>query len=96
TVPEENKDDVSLLNEDVEKEQDSSPEKELTDEAKEDKDDQEEDFGLWMCQVQTFFTTKLFPAFQHELALREKMKEKEKEDEELAELRKIEAEELAR
>ncbi|NXU16232.1 R10B2 protein, partial [Pardalotus punctatus] len=65
-------------------------------EAKEDKDEEEKEFTLWMCQVQTFFTTKLFPAFQHEIVLREKIKEKEKEDAELAGLRKIEAEELAR
>ncbi|NWV43038.1 R10B2 protein, partial [Grantiella picta] len=68
----------------------------VADESKEERDEQEEEFSLWMCQVQTFFTTKLFPAFQHEIVLREKIKEIKKEDAELAGLRKIEAEELAR
>ncbi|NWV61720.1 RS10B protein, partial [Malurus elegans] len=96
STPGESKDDVSLLNEDVKKEQGSCPVKELTDEAKEDKDEQEEELSLWMSQVQTFFTTKLFPAFQHEMELREEVKSKKEQDAELAVLRKMEAEELAR
>ncbi|NWV08992.1 RS10B protein, partial [Ptilonorhynchus violaceus] len=90
------KDDLSLLNEDVKKEQDSCSAEELTDEAKEDNTEQEEEFSLWMWQVQTFFTTKLFPAYQHEKVLREKIKENQKQDAELAEVRKIQDEELAR
>ncbi|XP_062359387.1 radial spoke head 10 homolog B-like [Cinclus cinclus] len=93
-TPGESKDDVSLLNEDVKEEQDSCPEKELTDEAEED--EQKELFSLWICQVETFFTTKLFPAFEHEIVLREKRKEIKKQDAELAGLRKIQAEELKR
>ncbi|KAM4765211.1 radial spoke head 10 homolog B [Cyanocitta cristata] len=68
----------------------------LLDEAKEDKDEQDELLSLWRCQMQTFFTTKFFPAFEHEIVLREKIKEVKKEDAELAGLRKIQAEELAR
>ncbi|NWY14586.1 RS10B protein, partial [Aphelocoma coerulescens] len=94
TTPGESKYDVSLPNEDVKEEQDSCPEKELTD--KEDKDEQDELLSLWRCQMQTFFTTKFFPAFEHEIVLREKIKEVKKEDAELAGLRKIQAEELAR
>ncbi|NWX36054.1 RS10B protein, partial [Notiomystis cincta] len=92
----ESKDDVSLPTEDVKEEQDSCPEKKLTDEAKEDQDEQEELFSLWMSQVKTFFTTKFFPAFEHEIVLRDKIKEKNKQDAELAELRKIQTEELER
>ncbi|NXH30605.1 RS10B protein, partial [Myiagra hebetior] len=95
-TPGESKYDVSLPSEDVREEQDSSPEKELTDEEKEDKDEQDELLSLWRCQVQTFFTTKLFPAFDHEIVLREKLKEIKEEDAELAGLRNIQAEELAR
>ncbi|NXQ22996.1 RS10B protein, partial [Peucedramus taeniatus] len=95
-TPGESKDDVSLSNKDVKEEQDSCPEKELTDEAKEDKDEQKELFNFWICQMETFFTTKLFPAFEHEIVLRDKIKEKKKEDSELAGLRKIQAEELER
>ncbi|NXR94304.1 RS10B protein, partial [Hypocryptadius cinnamomeus] len=95
-TPGESKDDVSLPNKDVKEEQDFSPEKELIDEAKEDKDEQKELFSFWMCQVATFFTTKLFPAFEHEIMLRDKIKEKKKENDELAELRKSQAEELER
>lgn len=46
--------------------------------------------------METFFTTKFFPAFEHEKVLRDKIKEIKKEEPELAELRKIQAEELAR
>ncbi|NXS31100.1 RS10B protein, partial [Pomatostomus ruficeps] len=95
-TPGESKEDVSLPNKDVKEEQDSSPEKELIDEAKEDKDEQEEQFSLWIYQVQTFLTTKFFPAFEHEIVLREEIKEIKKQDAELAGLRKIQAEELAR
>ncbi|NXY62504.1 RS10B protein, partial [Callaeas wilsoni] len=96
TTPGESKDDVSLPNKDVKEEQDCCPEKELTDETKEDKDEQEELFSLWMGQVQTFFTTKFFPAFEHEIVLRDKIKKKKKQDAELAGLREIQAEELKR
>ncbi|NWR13002.1 RS10B protein, partial [Paradoxornis webbianus] len=78
---------------DVKEDQDSCLEKEWSDEAK---DEQKELFSLWICQVDTFFTTKFFPAFEHEKVLREKIKQNKKEDAELAELRKIQAEELAR
>ncbi|NXB98348.1 RS10B protein, partial [Orthonyx spaldingii] len=95
-TPGESKDDVSFPNEDVKQEQDSCPENELTDEAKEDKDEQEEQFSLWMCQVEIFFTTKFFPAYEHEIVLKEEIKGRKKQDAELAGLRKIQAEELAR
>ncbi|NXC54238.1 RS10B protein, partial [Aleadryas rufinucha] len=95
TTPGESQCDVSLPNEDVKEEQDSCTENEL-DEAKEDKDEEEELLSLWKCRVQTFFTAKFFPAFKHELVLREKIKENKKEDAELAGLRKAQAEELAR
>ncbi|XP_056359745.1 radial spoke head 10 homolog B [Oenanthe melanoleuca] len=96
------KDDVSLPSEDVKEEQDSlnvkegqeEQEKELTDEAKEY--EQKEVFSLWIRQVEIFFTTKFFPAFEHEIVLRDKRKEVKKQDAELAELRKIQAEELKR
>ncbi|NXO62007.1 RS10B protein, partial [Phainopepla nitens] len=94
-TPGESRDDVSLPNEDVKEKQDSCPEKELTDEA-EDEDEQHELFSLWMCQVEIFFTTKLFPAFEHEIVLKDKIKEIKKQDAELAGLRKIQAEELER
>ncbi|NXF69285.1 RS10B protein, partial [Ciccaba nigrolineata] len=89
------KDVPSLFRWDAEKEQDFSPAKELTDEPKEGKTEQDEEFRLWMCQVHIFFTTKLFPAYQHEKVLREKIKENRIQDAELAELRKIKDEELA-
>ncbi|XP_066417348.1 radial spoke head 10 homolog B-like isoform X3 [Molothrus aeneus] len=95
-TPGESKDDVSLPNKDVKEEQDSCPEKELIDEAKEDKDEQKELCSFQMCQVEIFFTTKLFPAFEREIVLRDKIKEKKTQDAELAELRKIQAEELER
>ncbi|NXV55139.1 RS10B protein, partial [Molothrus ater] len=95
-TPGESKDDVSLPNKDVKEEQDSCPEKELIDEAKEDKDEQKELCSFRMWQVEFFFTTKLFPAFEREIVLRDKIKEKKTQDAELAELRKIQAEELER
>ncbi|NWR44410.1 RS10B protein, partial [Regulus satrapa] len=94
-TPGESKDDVSLPSKDV-KEEDSCPEKELTDEAKEDKDEQKELFNLWMCQVEIFFTAKFFPAFEHGTVLRDKIKEIKEQDAELAGLRKMQAEELER
>ncbi|NXY06922.1 RS10B protein, partial [Pteruthius melanotis] len=97
TTPGESKHDASLPSEDVKEEAENScPEKELTDEAKEDMDEEEELFNLWKCQVQIFLTTKFFPAFEHEKVLREKIQENKKQDAELAELRKMQAEELAR
>ncbi|NXM49825.1 RS10B protein, partial [Gymnorhina tibicen] len=88
-TPGESKCAVSLPTEDVEEGEDSCPEMDFTDE-------EEELFHLWKCQVQIFFTNKFFPAFEHEVVLREKIKENKNEDAELAELRKIQAEELAR
>ncbi|KFO14038.1 Radial spoke head 10 B, partial [Balearica regulorum gibbericeps] len=90
------KDVPSLFSWDAEKEQDFCPAKDLTDEPKEAKTEQEEEFSLWMCQVQIFFTTKFFPAYQHEKVLREKIQENRLRDAELAELRKIKDEELAK
>ncbi|XP_058671751.1 radial spoke head 10 homolog B-like [Ammospiza nelsoni] len=95
-TPGESKDDGSMPNKDVKEEEDSYPEKELIDEPKEDKDEQKELCSFWMCQVEIFFTTKLFPAFEREIVLRDKIKEKNPQDAELAELRKIQAEELKR
>ncbi|XP_009948940.1 PREDICTED: radial spoke head 10 homolog B2-like [Leptosomus discolor] len=89
------KDVPSLFSRDAEKEQDFCPVKELTDEPKEAKTAQDDEFSLWMWQVQIFFTTKFFPAYQHEKVLREKIKENRIWDAELAELRKIKDEELA-
>ncbi|XP_051635445.1 radial spoke head 10 homolog B-like isoform X2 [Manacus candei] len=90
------KDDLSLSSWDAGKEPDSSPAEELGDEAKEDKTEQDEKFCLWMYQMEIFFTTKLFPAYQQEKVLRQKVEEKRKEDVELAELRKIKDVELAK
>ncbi|NWU63253.1 R10B2 protein, partial [Pterocles burchelli] len=64
--------------------------------SKEAKTDQDEEFSLWLCQVQIFFTNKLFPAYHHEKVLREKIKENRIRDAEFAELRKIKDEELAK
>ncbi|KAM4656552.1 radial spoke head 10 homolog B isoform 2-T2 [Amazona ochrocephala] len=85
----------SLLSWDAEKEQGICPGKELTGESKEDRTKQDER-SLLLCQVQIFFTTKLFPAYQHEKVLWEKIKENRIRDAELAELRKIKDEELAK
>uniref|UniRef100_A0A8C9N612 RS10B protein n=1 Tax=Serinus canaria TaxID=9135 RepID=A0A8C9N612_SERCA len=68
----------------------------LADKAKEDEDEQKVLFHSWMCQVEVFLTKKLFPAFEHEIVLRDKIKEIKPQDAELAELRKIQAEELER
>uniref|UniRef100_A0A8C3CWY7 Uncharacterized protein n=1 Tax=Cairina moschata TaxID=8855 RepID=A0A8C3CWY7_CAIMO len=62
-------------------------------EAKTGKD---EEFGQWMYQVQIFFIKNFFPAYHHEKALREKIKENRIQDAELAELRKMKDEELAK
>ncbi|XP_053936540.1 radial spoke head 10 homolog B2 isoform X2 [Cuculus canorus] len=88
--------DVPSFNLDAEKEQDFCPAKELTDEPEAAKTEQDEEFSLQTRQVQVFFTTKLFPAYQHEKVLREKIKENRIRDAELAELRRIEDEELAK
>ncbi|XP_035195574.1 radial spoke head 10 homolog B2-like isoform X2 [Oxyura jamaicensis] len=85
----------SLSSWDTDKGQDLCPAMELTDklEAKTGKD---EEFGQWMYQVQIFFINNLFPAYRHEKALREKIKENRIQDAELAELRKMKDEELAK
>ncbi|XP_027733963.1 radial spoke head 10 homolog B2 isoform X1 [Empidonax traillii] len=88
--------DPSSFSWDAGKQPDASPAKELADEAKEDRTEQDEEFCLWMCQVEIFFTAKLFPAYQQEKVLRQKLEEKQKEDVELAELRKIKDVELAK
>ncbi|XP_010129406.1 PREDICTED: radial spoke head 10 homolog B-like [Buceros rhinoceros silvestris] len=67
----------------------------LLGEPKETRTEQDE-FSLRMGQVHIFFTTKLFPAYQHEKVLKEKIKENRIWDAELAELRKIKDEELAK
>ncbi|NXM62211.1 RS10B protein, partial [Illadopsis cleaveri] len=59
-------------------------------------DEQKELISRWICQVEIFFTTKFFPAFEHEKVLKDKIKQNKKEDAELAGLRKIQAEELQR
>ncbi|KFV04394.1 Radial spoke head 10 B, partial [Tauraco erythrolophus] len=89
------KDVLSLFSGDAEKD-DFCPAKELTDEPKEAKTEEDEEFSLWMCQVQIFFTTKFFPAYQHEIVLRKKIKENQVRDAELSELRRIKDEELAK
>ncbi|KAJ7401400.1 Radial spoke head 10 B [Pitangus sulphuratus] len=89
-------DDPSLFSWDAGKQPDASPAKELADEAEEDRTEPDEEFCLWMYQVEIFFTTKLFPAYQQEKVLRQKVEEKQKEDVELAELRKIKDVELAK
>ncbi|NWQ76561.1 RS10B protein, partial [Columbina picui] len=63
---------------------------------KEAKTEQDAQCSLWMCQMQIFFTTKFFPAYQHEEVLVEKIKENRIHDAELAELRKNKDEELAK
>ncbi|NXW93787.1 RS10B protein, partial [Alopecoenas beccarii] len=60
------------------------------------KTEQDAQCSLWMCQMQIFFTTKFFPAYQHEEVLVEKIKENRIHDAELAELRKNKDEELAK
>ncbi|KAI6076468.1 Radial spoke head 10-like protein B2 isoform X4 [Aix galericulata] len=85
----------SLSSWDTDKGQDLFPAVELTDklEAKTGKD---EEFGQWMYQVQIFFIKNFFPAYHHEKALREKIKENRIQDAELAELRNMKDEELAK
>lgn len=58
--------------------------------------EQKELFSLWIRQVEIFLTTKFFPAFEHEIVLRDKRNEIKKQDAELAGLREIQAEELKR
>ncbi|XP_052628615.1 radial spoke head 10 homolog B-like isoform X5 [Harpia harpyja] len=89
------KDVLSLFSWKAQKEQDFCPAKELTDEPKAAKTEQDE-FSLRLCRVQIFFTTKFFPAYHHEKVVREKIKENQIQDAELAELRKIKDEELAK
>ncbi|XP_014806886.1 PREDICTED: radial spoke head 10 homolog B2-like isoform X1 [Calidris pugnax] len=86
----------SLFVWDAKKEHTFSPAKELTDKPKEAKTEQDEEFSLWMHQVQIFFTAKFFPAYQHEKVLREKIKANRVRDVELAELRRIKDDELAK
>uniref|UniRef100_A0A8B9R2F4 Radial spoke head 10-like protein B2 n=1 Tax=Anas platyrhynchos TaxID=8839 RepID=A0A8B9R2F4_ANAPL len=85
----------SLSSWDTDKGQNLFPAVELTDklEAKTGKD---KEFGQWMYQVQIFFIKNFFPAYHHEKALREKIKENRIQDAELAELRKMKDEELAK
>ncbi|XP_013032531.3 radial spoke head 10 homolog B-like isoform X3 [Anser cygnoides] len=89
------KDVWSVSSWDTDKGQDLCPATELTDklEAKTVKD---EEFGRWVYQVQIFFINNFFPAYHHEKALREKIKENRIQDAELAELRKMKDEELAK
>nr|XP_021138271.1 radial spoke head 10 homolog B2 isoform X3 [Columba livia] len=96
TTPGDTEDAPSLLSRDAEKEQGFSPAKEVTDVPEEAKTEQDAECSLWMCQMQIFFTTKFFPAYQHEEVLVEKMKENRVRDAELAELRKNKDEELAK
>ncbi|NWR73452.1 R10B2 protein, partial [Centropus unirufus] len=66
------------------------------DEPEADKTELDEEFSLRVHQVRMFFTTKLFPAYQHEKVLREKIKENRIQDAELAELRRLKDEELTK
>uniref|UniRef100_A0A669R360 R10B2 protein n=1 Tax=Phasianus colchicus TaxID=9054 RepID=A0A669R360_PHACC len=56
----------------------------------------DKEFDWWMYQVQIFFTDKLFPAYQHEKALKAKIKENRIRNAELAELRRRKDEEIAK
>lgn len=58
--------------------------------------EQKELFSLRIRQVEIFLTTTFFPAFEHEIVLRDKRNEIKKQDAELAGLREIQAEELKR
>nr|XP_013806363.1 PREDICTED: radial spoke head 10 homolog B2-like [Apteryx mantelli mantelli] len=89
------KDTQSLFSWDTEKGQGFCPAKELA-EKLEDKNEQNEELGLQLCQVQIFFMSKFFPAYQHEQVLKEKIKENQIRDAEIAELRKLKDEELAK
>ncbi|OXB82710.1 UNVERIFIED_CONTAM: hypothetical protein H355_000408 [Colinus virginianus] len=62
-------------------------------EAKTGKD---KEFDWWKYQVQIFFTNKLFPAYHHEKVLKEKIKENQIRNAELAELRRRKDEEIAK
>ncbi|NXD09116.1 R10B2 protein, partial [Nothocercus nigrocapillus] len=63
---------------------------------REDESEQNEELGLQLCQMQIFFICNLFPAYQHEQMLKEKIKENQIRDAEIAELRKLKDEELAK
>ncbi|NXA52244.1 R10B2 protein, partial [Nothocercus julius] len=65
-------------------------------EKREDKSEQNEELGLQLCQMQIFFICNLFPAYQHEQMLKEKIKENQIQDAEIAKLRKLKDEELAK
>ncbi|NXJ08347.1 R10B2 protein, partial [Odontophorus gujanensis] len=62
-------------------------------EAKTGKD---KEFDWWKYQVQIFFTKNLFPAYHHEKVLKEKIKENQIRNAELAELRRRKDEEIAK
>ncbi|NXG34864.1 R10B2 protein, partial [Dromaius novaehollandiae] len=68
----------------------------VTEKLEDDKNEQNEEVGLQLCQVQIFFISKFFPAYQHEQVLKEKIKENRIRDAEIAELRKLKDEELAK
>ncbi|XP_065589029.1 radial spoke head 10 homolog B [Cyrtonyx montezumae] len=80
---------------DTEKEEHFSSALELMNdlEAKTGKD---KEFDWWKYQVQIFFTNKLFPAYHHEKVLKEKVKENQIRNAELAELRRRKDEEIAK
>ncbi|XP_062444682.1 radial spoke head 10 homolog B-like isoform X1 [Rhea pennata] len=88
------KDTQSLFSRDSEKGRRFCPGKELT--GKLDKNEQNQELRLQLCQVQVFFMSKFFPAYQHEQVLKEKIKENQTRDAEIAELRKLKDEELAK
>nr|XP_009681641.1 PREDICTED: radial spoke head 10 homolog B isoform X3 [Struthio camelus australis] len=90
------KDTQSLFSWDTEKGQSLCPAKELAEKLEEEKNEQIEELGLQSCQVQIFFTSKFFPAYQHEQVLKGKIKENQIRDAEIAELRKLKDEELAK
>ncbi|XP_021267280.1 radial spoke head 10 homolog B2 isoform X2 [Numida meleagris] len=80
---------------DTEEEQDISSTLELINEQ-EAKTGKDKEFDWWMYQVQIFFTNKLFPAYQHEQVLKEKIKENRIRNAELAELRRRKEEDIAK
>uniref|UniRef100_A0A8B9C3P4 R10B2 protein n=1 Tax=Anser brachyrhynchus TaxID=132585 RepID=A0A8B9C3P4_9AVES len=50
----------------------------------------DEEFGQWVYQVQIFFINNFFPAYHHEKALREKIKENRIQDAELTAIKELE------
>ncbi|XP_015732109.1 radial spoke head 10 homolog B2 isoform X2 [Coturnix japonica] len=80
---------------DTEEEQDFSPASEWINEL-EAQTGKDEEFDWWMYQVEIFFTNKLFPAYEHEKALKAKIKENQIRNAELAELRRRKDEEMAK